>query len=278
MSEGLTSVVRDGLTLWVDDQGGSGAPVIFQHGLCGDSSQTKEAFPKIAEFRRLTLECRGHGRSEAGDLAKLSIATFTEDLIALIELITPIGELGLGAVVVGGISMGAAISLRLAVMRPDLVRALILVRPAWVTASAPANMMPNAEVGRLLEEYPPDQAHDIFMKSEMAKQLSESAPDNLKSLEGFFRRKPHEVTAALLTQIAKDGPGVVDAEVRAITVPTLVIGHELDFIHPYSHAQALADLIPKSSLKTITPKVVSKERYLNDLHNAITGFLEELSS
>jgi len=270
MSKAMTMLAREGLTLCVDDQGGSGTPVIFQHGLCGDSSQTREAFPSLARFRKITLECRGHGRSEIGDSKILSIATFTGDVVALIE------NIGVSPIVAGGISMGAAISLRLAVKRPDLVRALILIRPAWVTASAPANMEPNAQVGSLLSEYPPDEAHDIFMHGEMALHLSQVAPDNLKSLEGFFARKPRQVTAALLKQISNDGPGVDDAEVRALTIPALVIGHERDYIHPYSHAQALADLIPKSTLKAITSKAASKELYISDLHNAISEFLEEL--
>jgi len=110
----------------------------------------------------------------------------------------------------------------------------------------------------------------------MAMRLSQVAPDNLKSLEGFFGRIPLEVTATLLEKISNDGPGVEEAEVRALIVPALVIGHERDYIHPYSHAQALADIIPQSTLKTITPKAASKELYLADLHNTITEFLEEL--
>lgn len=270
MFEAMTTLVRDGLTLCVDDRGGSGTPVLFQHGLCGDSSQTREAFPGLDRFRRITLECRGHGRSEAGDLKALSIATFTDDIAALIECIDA------GPVVAGGISMGAAISLRLAVKRPDLVRALILVRPAWITAPAPANMGPNARVGSLLTEYPPANARRIFLQSEIAMHLAQVAPDNLESLKGFFGREPREVTAALLKQISKDGPGISDAEVRALAVPALVIGHERDSIHPYSHAKALADMLPNSILKAITPKATSKELYLLDLHNAITAFLEEL--
>jgi pimeloyl-ACP methyl ester carboxylesterase len=270
MPEEITTLAQDGLTICVSDQGGSGTPVLFQHGLCGDSSQTREAFPRLAGFRRITLECRGHGRSEAGDLKALSIATFTDDVAALIECI------GAGPIVAGGISMGAAICLRLVVKRPDLVRALILVRPAWITAPAPANMEPNSQVGSLMTGYPPEDARRIFMQSEMAMHLAEVAPDNLESLKGFFTREPHEVTAALLKQISNDGPGITDAEVRALAVPALVIGHERDYIHPYSHAKALADLLPNSTLKAITPKSVSKELYILDLHNAITGFLEEL--
>ncbi len=270
MSDAITQLAQDGLALRVDDPGGSGTPVIFQHGLCGDSSQTREAFPKLARFRRITLECRGHGQSEAGDSRKFSIDTFTRDTTALIEC------LGVSPVVVGGISMGAAISLRLAVKRPDLVRALILVRPAWTTTPAPANMEPNAQVGVLLSEHAPAEAHNLFMHGEMAMHLSQVAPDNLKSLEGFFAREPHEVTANLLKQISKDGPGVEDAEVRALTVPALVIGHQLDYIHPYSHAQTLASMIPNSTLKAITPKATSQELYVSDLHKAIAEFLEEL--
>lgn len=270
MPEAMTTLARGGLTLCVSDQGGSGTPVIFQHGLCGDSSQTREAFPRLAGFRRITLECRGHGRSEAGDLKVLSIATFTDDVAALIECIDA------GPIVVGGISMGAAICLRLAVKRPDLVRALILVRPAWITAPAPANMEPNSQVGSLISEYPPEDARKIFMQSEMAMHLSQVAPDNLESLKGFFGRKPHEVTAALLKLISNDGPGITDPEVHALAVPALVVGHERDYIHPYSHAEALADLLPNSTLKAITPKAASKELYISDLHNDISEFLEEL--
>jgi pimeloyl-ACP methyl ester carboxylesterase len=270
MSEAMTTLARDGLTLCVDDRGGSGMPVVFQHGLCGDSSQTREAFPGLDRFRRITLECRGHGRSEAGDLKLLSISTFTDDVAALIECV------GAGPIVAGGISMGAAICLRLAVKRPDLVRALILVRPAWITAAAPANMEPNAKVGSLIAEYSPGDARKIFTQSELAMHLSQVAPDNLESLKGFFGREPREVTAALLKQISNDGPGTTDAEVQALAVPALVIGHERDYIHPHSHAKALADLLPNSNLTAITPKATSKELYLFDLHNAITAFLEGL--
>jgi pimeloyl-ACP methyl ester carboxylesterase len=273
MSSPVTLMTRDGLALRVDDDGG-GTPVLFQHGLCGDANQTREAFPKNptidSRFRRITLECRGHGQSEAEDPNLFSIKTFADDVAALIE------SLKAGPVVVGGISMGATIALRLAVKRPDLVKGLILARPAWITANAPPNMEPNALVGALLGKYPPEKAHEVFMQGDTAKHLSQVAPDNLKSLEGFFERTPYVVTAELLTRISADGPGVEEFEVRALTTPTLVIGIDHDFIHPYAYAQALAELIPNSALKAITAKSVSKELYISDFHNAVTHFLEEL--
>ena len=117
-----------------------------------------------------------------------------------------------------GISMGAAISLRLAVHRPEVVRGLILARPAWITASAPANQSPNLEVGRLLADLSQENARRAFETSETARHLAEVAPDNLASLRGFFSREPQAITAALLQAIAADGPGVSEEDLhKAIT-------------------------------------------------------------
>src|ERR1700751_4290723 len=89
-------------------QGGAGLPVIFQHGLCGDARQTIEAFPQDPRFRRITIEARGHGGSEAGDHTLFSVRTFASDVAAFIDAYR------LAPIVVGGISMGAAIALHLA--------------------------------------------------------------------------------------------------------------------------------------------------------------------
>lgn len=269
MSNAMSFQTADGTLLNVD-MSGEGMDVVFQHGLCGDAGQTAEAFPALDGFRRITVEARGHGRSEPGDLSRLSIATFADDLALYIEK-----NLG-SPVVVSGISMGAAVALRLAVHRPDLVKALVLARPAWVVASAPANMAPNADVGRLLATNPPEAAKLAFLAGETGQRLAVEAPENLGSLSGFFTRQPHAVTAALLNAISADGPGVTEADVRNIRMPTLVIGHERDVIHPLGHAQALAGMIANASLVQITPKSVSRSQYVAFFHLAIGRFLKEL--
>lgn len=261
-----------GLPLAVHDTGRGTVSFVFQHGLCGDAGQTAEACPDDAAIRLLTLECRGHGASPAGELEHLSIATFADDVVALIE------SSAIAPVVLGGISMGAAIALRIAVLRPDLVRALVLARPAWVLESAPANMQANAEVGELLQRESPERARAIFEQSATARHLAAEAPDNLTSLRGFFTREPLAVTAALLTQISADGPGVTEAQVRALAVPALVLGCAADAIHPLADAQRLAALLPRGRFQEITPKAVSREAYVADLHAAIAPFLNEVSA
>lgn len=264
------TLMRDGIALAWYDAGGSGTPVVFQHGLCGDVHQTAEAFPNDKRLRLITLECRGHGASEPGPSANFSIATFAADVAALIE------HLHLDPVIVGGISMGAAIALRLAVHRPELVRALALVRPAWVDAAAPANMEPNAEVGALLARLPPDAARAAFEATLTYRQLAEIAPDNLASLLDFFNRAPIATTAALLQAIAAGGPGITQADLTTLTLPALVIATQHDAIHPWLMAEYLADHIPGATLIEATAKAIDKSRYVAELHSALAAFFEDI--
>jgi pimeloyl-ACP methyl ester carboxylesterase len=243
MTTGL--IDRGGFSLRYEDVG-SGPAVIFQHGLGGDAAQVSEVFPVLPPVRRITLECRAQGKSEPGPLPELTIATFADDIAFLAA------KLGIGRAVVGGISMGAATALRLAVKRPDLVGALVLCRPAWLFKPAPGNMQPIALVAELLRSMDPDLARDAFERSETAIRLARVAPDNLASLRGFFTRPNAAVTAALLGSIAADGPGVTEDEVRTIAVPTLVIGTAADAVHPFDMAAKLAATIPAAKLIEVT--------------------------
>ncbi len=249
--------------------GGAGPPVVFQHGLCGDAAQVAEVFPEDAGFRRITLECRGHGLSEAGDPSRFSIAVFTDDVISLIE------AEGLAPCVVGGISMGAAIALRLAATRPDLVRGVVLARPAWSVGPAPDNMVIPAMAGTLLARHDPATARAIFEQAPEAAMLAVSAPDNLSSLLGFFSREPVSVTAALLSAISADGPAVTAEQIAAIPVPALVLANRRDFIHPLSHAERLAALIPEAELVELAPKADGRERHVAEFRAALHSFLRE---
>jgi pimeloyl-ACP methyl ester carboxylesterase len=249
--------------------GVGGKAVVFQHGLCGSAGQTAEAFPNDPRFQMLTLECRGHGASEPGPLNAFSIKSFANDVADVVE------EQNLGPLIIGGISMGAAISLHLAVRKPHLVKALVLARPAWLIDNKPENMKPNAEIGDLLATHSPQDAKALFLQSETAHQLEKSAPDNLASLTSFFAREPLEVTAALLTSISHDGPGVTEQQVRALKIPTLIIATGQDAIHPLSHADALHEMISHSRMVEITPKGVDKARYVKEFQSTLLEFFEE---
>ncbi len=244
---------------------GAGPIVVLQHGLCGDIGQPLEVFPDGQGFAHAALNCRGHGGSPAGDLNALTIAHFTDDLAQMIDLLPA------RPIAVGGISMGAAMALRLAVTRPDLVSALILSRPAWVTEGAPETMQPNALAGQMLEH-----GLSAFEATGTAQRLAVVAPDNLTSLRGFFTRGSQDVTAALLTRIAADGPGVTPEDLAALRVPTLIMCCDEDYIHPKDYAEALARLIHGARLVELPPKGRDKPAHVAACQTAILAFLKGL--
>jgi pimeloyl-ACP methyl ester carboxylesterase len=256
----------DGKRLAVYSGGKSGPPLVFQHGLCGDANQIAEVMQGLGDQQWQGLECGGHG---ASDIGEVSIAAFAEDVASLIETME-------APAVLGGISMGAAIATRLAVTRPDLVRALVLVRPAWVTEPAPQNMAPNAEVGALLARLPVSEARAVFCSSPTAQRLAQDAPDNLKSLMGFFDRPPQQATAKLLSTISADGPGITTTDLVALRLPVLVCCTSEDAIHPATHAKTLAALIPNARLLDLPPKSRDKPAHLAALSVAMAQFLKEI--
>jgi pimeloyl-ACP methyl ester carboxylesterase len=250
-------------------ESGTGLPMIFQHGLCGDAGQTAQVFPSGAGYRRITVECRGHGLSDVGAFDDFSIAAFANDVLRYMD------EAGIETPVIGGISMGAAIALRLAVQNPGRFKGLVLARPAWLLESEPENMFPNAIAGNLIEHFSPLKGATMFEGSDVASMLAKEGPDNLNSIRNFFARRPRAATAQLLQRISADGPGVSEADIRRIAIPALVIGNELDYVHPIAYAKTLAGWISGARFVEVTSKAKNPSRYQSDFSAALAAFLKE---
>lgn len=268
MGAAPTILDRDDATLRVFDTGQGRLPMIFQHGLGGDAAQVAQNFPDSPSCRRLTVECRAQGGSDAGSKRPFSIAMFADDVLAAAD------AAGLDRFVAGGISMGAAIALQLAARHPDRITGLVLVRPAWAFDAAPQNMRPYVEVAELILSRPLSEARDIFAASATAARFRTEAPDNLASLLGFFARENAPVFAEVMQAIAEDGPGVTRAAAAGLAFPTLVIGSGIDLIHPLATARSLADAIPNATFAEVTPKATDKEPHFAEIRAAIGSFLD----
>jgi pimeloyl-ACP methyl ester carboxylesterase len=256
---------EDGCLLAYEDVG-QGMPVLWQHGLGADRTQPAEVFPAIAGIRRLTLECRGHGDSELGDPSRLSIATFAADAIALLD------HLNVHQAIVGGISLGAALSMRLAAQSSERVAGLILARPAWVVGPSPT-MAPYLEIAALLREFGAREGALRFESSACLAAVAAVSPDNAASLKSFFSQPNPANTIALLSTIPSDSPGIDAETIAGIRVPTLIIGTHQDFVHPLAYAERLQQILPHATLRVITSKSVSKEKYKLDFREALGRFL-----
>ena len=75
-------------------------------------------------------------------------------------------HLGVRRAVVGGISLGAVIALRLAVHYPERVSELIIARPAWISEAAPENLKIYLDVAELLAQYGSEQGLERLQATE----------------------------------------------------------------------------------------------------------------
>ncbi len=116
------SVDINGTTLWVEDTGGDGIPVLFAHGLLMSCRMFDAQVAALrGRYRCISWDHRGQGQSAPGTGRVVSIEQVTDDTIALIR------ALGLPAVHFVGLSMGGFVGMRLAARHPALLRSLALL-------------------------------------------------------------------------------------------------------------------------------------------------------
>jgi pimeloyl-ACP methyl ester carboxylesterase len=107
---------------------GEGEPLVLVHGLGGAASNWIALAPLLLPGRRLLVpELPGHGGSQPLP-GRPALDAYAESLAVLLE-----HEAGAPAPVVGH-SFGGAVALRLAVRRPELVGALVLVAAAGISS------------------------------------------------------------------------------------------------------------------------------------------------
>ncbi len=114
----------NGARLFVTDTGGTGAPILFIHGLMLASESWRAQVAEFApDHRVITFDLRGQGRSEMTP-DHLGLDALAEDAAALLD------RLATGPVHVVAFSMGSFIAMRLAARHPDHVRSLTLIGPS----------------------------------------------------------------------------------------------------------------------------------------------------
>jgi pimeloyl-ACP methyl ester carboxylesterase len=261
---------RDSVRFHYIDKG-VGLPFVFQHGLGGDLSQPCGFFLEGHDgIRLISMDCRAHGDTRPlGPLDKISMAAFADDVVALMD------HLRVDAAVVGGISMGAAISLNLALRYPSRVLALILQRPAWLGSPLPDHLKPLVYIGQLIREHGAAAVLDIFKQSDVYERLLRESPDVAASALGQFTHPRAAETAIRLERITRDVP-CEDRAWKSLNVPVLVLANRIDPIHPFEYGEVLAREIPNAEFREITPKSTSVEAHYADVRREILGFLKSL--
>lgn len=147
-----------------------------------------------------------------------------------------------GALLVGGVSLGAAIATRWALRQHNRLSGMLIGLPAWLglPADAPASLSATYSAAQLRLRGLPAVLHDIHSSAPpwLAAELSRAWERQWPALPQAFEE-------------AARAPGPTEAELTMLPVPTGVVGAVDDPVHPIEVAQLWARACPSAHLATI---------------------------
>jgi pimeloyl-ACP methyl ester carboxylesterase len=209
----------------------------------------------------VTLDLLGHGRSDRpADPHAYSMKAWAEQVVALLD------HLGAAQAVVGGTSLGANVSLEVAVLAPGRVRGLIIEMPvlnngleAGILAFGPlmfaARFLPFTVNGIRMVTRPVPRGIVPFWAGIVLDTLDQRADSVAAVVHGIF--------------FGRVAPS--SSERRAIRVPALVVGHGSDPIHPAADAAMLAEEMPNATF--VRARSILEWRFRPErLNRAAVGF------
>jgi len=228
------------------DLGGTGPDVIWGHGLT--SSMAGEDQMPLLDWRALRssnrvlrYDARGHGNSGSTEVPE----AYGWDELARDQL-TLADELGIGAYVAAGASMGCATALHASVIAPGRIRGLVLVIPptAWASRAAKtstylasADLIETGEAETVIAGAALLPPPDPFLREPRWKQ---------RFAEVVRTTEPSRLARVLRGAATTDLPPV--EEIESIAVPTLILAWTGDEGHPAATAARLQELIAGSEL------------------------------
>jgi pimeloyl-ACP methyl ester carboxylesterase len=233
------SFEHKGRQLVYDDYGGGDRVLVYLHGLLLDAELNRGIAEAMADRgnRVVLLDLLGHGRSDSPTHAsEYRIDSYAEQVVALLD------HLDVERAALGGLSLGANVSLVAAVEHPERVRGLILEMPVmeWAVPAAALAFVPMllaAHYGRPL----------LALTSSVMRRVPRTPVSSLNSLLDAASMSPDVMSSILHGDLV--GPVVPTTEPReAVQVPALVLAHTNDLIHPFNDARNLAEQLPCARL------------------------------
>ena len=261
------SFVDHGHRLVYDVYGSSSSPlVVYLHGLLLDAELNRGIAQALAEqgYRVVLLDLLGHGRSDKPTHASTyRIDSYADQVIALLD------HLGVDEAVLGGISLGANVSLFAATRYPERTRALILEMPVLERAVPAAAMMfvpmvLAAHYGRRV----------MNVTSGLMRRIPRTRIGPLNSVLNALSVSP-DATSAVLHGVLVGPVAPTQEQRRSIQVPTLVLAHRNDLIHPFDDAVGLVGRMPNGVLVRARSPLELRLRPKR-LTEEIVGFLSGL--
>jgi pimeloyl-ACP methyl ester carboxylesterase len=212
---------------------------VYLHGLLLDSHVNRRLARDLAEAgnRVVLLDLPGHGGSDKPRRASAHrMDAYARRVIHLLD------ELEVDQAVVGGMSLGADVTLQVALLAPERVKGMVIEMPVLEQATPVAAMIFVPLLA--LSHYA---APVMRLVGQAARRVPRRFLGPLDQVFAPLLLEPEEMAAVLHGVLV--GPVSPTAEERrAMTMPTVVIGHRSDRLHPFGDAHSLVGLLPDARL------------------------------
>jgi pimeloyl-ACP methyl ester carboxylesterase len=260
------SFEHQGSRLAYEIHGSGDRTLVYLHGLLMDSQMNRRLAESLAAsgVRVVLPDLLGHGRSDKPlQASAYRMDSYADEVVALLD------HLEIDRCAIGGVSLGADVSLQVAVRAPERVAGLVIEMPVleWAVPGAALVFLPLL----LGVHYAAPLVRAVAW---LARRVPRTRIGPVDSFITTLTLDPEESAAVLHGMLT--GPITPTYEERnAMTVPALVIGHKIDFIHPFTDADHLSRQLPNARLiaaRSIIELRVAPER----LTTQIAHFLDEV--
>ncbi len=232
------SFVHNGQRIDFTDYGDGEQVLVLVHGLLMNRHMFDQLAPEMASrgIRVITVDLLGHGSSDKpADMRTYTMTTFADQLAALID------HLELDRPVVGGTSLGANCSLELAARHPRAARALLIEMPVLDNALVAAGLLFLPILVTLRVAKP-------LLRGVAAVTTRIPRTSFLVDICLDWTRRSPEASEAVLEGVLFGRTAPPRDERQLIGLPTLVIGHRNDPLHPFTDSDMLAEELPRARL------------------------------
>jgi len=226
---------ESGIEIFIDDQGGSGEPIFFVHGLGGTSNTfAPQTFVLKHDHRVVAYDLAGSGRS--GLPSKLKLESHVDDLAAVTA------QLGFERFHLAGHSMGTIVCQHFAVRWPKRVASMALFG-AFAEPPAPARDALRARADKARKEGLKGIAEAI-----VANGIADDVRAHQPSAMAFVRES---IMAQSPEGYALNCEALADAvavDLGSVRCPVLLVTGDSDKTAPVATARALASALSEVEL------------------------------
>jgi pimeloyl-ACP methyl ester carboxylesterase len=256
----------EGVQLYYEIHGHGPRVLVFMHGILMDSNMNRRLANDLAAtgHRVILLDLPGHGLSDKPKRASFHrMDTYAHHVVSLLD------HLGIDQAVIGGVSLGANVSLLVAAQDPERVKGMVIEMPVleWAVPAAAITFVPMLLAVHFARPL-------VSRTSAVFRRLPRTGIGPVDSAMNTLSNDPQETAAVLHGILAGPIAPTVDQR-AAMDVPTLVIGHRVDRIHPFHDAEQLVRRLPNGRLVQAT-SVLELRMHPERLTGEIGQFLDDV--